>query len=176
MLSTKTDKKRLSNGFAITVIVGATILLAASLVWNLFQLENHLVETALTVARTAWEKDVVYRRWNAASGGVYTHVTPNNQPNPYLHASERDITSPSGQKLTMINPAYMTRQVHELGTQAYGILGHITSLKPIRPQNAADAWETQALRQAEKNRRPGGQPGADHERRALSAHDQAADH
>ncbi len=30
-------------------------------------------------------------------------------------------------------------------TEAYGIAGHITSLKPLRPQNAADEWEKSAL-------------------------------
>ncbi len=40
----------------------------------------------------------------------------------------------------------MTRQVHELATQLYGIKGHITSLKPIRPENAPDPWETEALK------------------------------
>ena len=33
----------------------------------------------------------------------------------------------------------MTRQVHELGASESGVIGHITSLKPIRPANAADA-------------------------------------
>ncbi len=39
----------------------------------------------------------------------------------------------------------MTRQVHELGREQYGHLGHITSLNPIRPENVADTWETKAL-------------------------------
>lgn len=45
----------------------------------------------------------------------------------------------------MVNPAYMTRQVHELAEDAYGVRGHITSLDPIRPENSADAWEIEAL-------------------------------
>lgn len=51
--------------------------------------------------------------------------------------------------LYLLNPAYMTRQVHELG-QRYGARGHITSLKPLRPENAPDAWETAALRAFEQ--------------------------
>jgi PAS domain-containing protein len=53
-------------------------------------------------------------------------------------------------KLTLINPAYMTRQVLELGAQTNGIQGHITSLKPIRPENAPDPWETAALEAFER--------------------------
>lgn len=40
----------------------------------------------------------------------------------------------------------MTRMVHEIATQAQGVLEHITSLKPLRPSNAPDAWEAEALR------------------------------
>jgi len=52
---------------------------------------------------------------------------------------------PSGQKLTMVNPAYMTRMVHELMAEGTGLTGHITSLTPIRPQNAPAEWEAKAL-------------------------------
>ncbi|MHC4326296.1 MAG: c-type heme family protein, partial [Planctomycetota bacterium] len=44
----------------------------------------------------------------------------------------------------------MTRQVHELGLEQYGSRGHITSLNPIRPANAADEWETKALQAFEQ--------------------------
>ena len=33
----------------------------------------------------------------------------------------------------------------EVLDQAAGMRGHITSLNPIRPQNAPDAWEAEAL-------------------------------
>lgn len=49
-----------------------------------------------------------------------------------------------------MNPAYMTRQSHELEKQKLGIRGHITSLHPIRPENAPDPWETEALRAFER--------------------------
>ena len=68
-------------------------------------------------------------------------------PNPYLsHIEDRDLTTTSGLDLTLMNPAYMTRQVLELGREQYGHQGHITSLNPIRPENAPDAWEAEALR------------------------------
>lgn len=44
----------------------------------------------------------------------------------------------------------MTRQVHELGLEKYGYRGHITSLDPIRPENAPDAWEKEAMVSFEK--------------------------
>ncbi|HIJ82184.1 MAG TPA: DUF3365 domain-containing protein, partial [Desulfuromonadales bacterium] len=64
---------------------------------------------------------------------------------------ERDIVTPSGRQLTLMNPAYMTRQVYELNNHNLNApQGHITSLKPIRPENAADPWERKALEFFEK--------------------------
>lgn len=61
-------------------------------------------------------------------------------PNPYLsQARERDIRTPSGLELTLVNSAYMTRQVFE--THGGEVVGHVTSLKPIRPENGPDAWK-----------------------------------
>ncbi len=113
-------------------------------------LQDHWKEAeqgALIEARALIEKDKIYRMWNAMHGGVYAPVTDNNPPNPYLTSvPERDIISPSGRRLTLINPAYMTRQVHELEGKSSGSLGHITSLKLMRPENKPDAWEERALR------------------------------
>jgi signal transduction histidine kinase len=49
-----------------------------------------------------------------------------------------------------MNPSYMTRQIHEMETEQCGLRGHITSLNPIRPANAADTWEIKALQAFEQ--------------------------
>jgi two-component system cell cycle sensor histidine kinase/response regulator CckA len=106
---------------------------------------------ALIAARSLIDKDILYRKWNAMHGGVYAPVTEKTPPNPYLtQLPERDIETPSGRKLTLINPAYMTRQVHELENKADGSHGHITSLKLLRPENKADDWEEEALKAFER--------------------------
>jgi two-component system NtrC family sensor kinase len=63
------------------------------------------------------------------------------QPNPFLDDPLRDLTAENGTKLTKINPAFMTRQIAELAASKRGVQFHITSLKPIRPQNKPMAWE-----------------------------------
>ena len=123
-----------------------TVLIGLSLAWNLRTQDSGILEAARIEARTAFEKDVIYRRWNAGHDGVYAPVTGVMQPNSYLNVPERDITTPLGKKLTKINPAYMTRQIHELALKENGVRGHITSLNPIRPANVPDPWETRALR------------------------------
>lgn len=49
-----------------------------------------------------------------------------------------------------MNPAYMVRQLNEEFADLCGVIGHLTSLKPIRPENAPDAWERSALEAFEK--------------------------
>ncbi|MEW5913851.1 MAG: DUF3365 domain-containing protein [Thermodesulfobacteriota bacterium] len=136
--------------YALAVAAAGTLLLGLSLWWNLRQHDQGVYQSALILARTSLEKDILYRRWSAGLGGVYAAVTPRTPPNPYLQVPERDIATPSGRRLTLINPAYMTRQVHELGDKALGVRGHITSLKPLRPANRPDPWERDALQQTER--------------------------
>ena len=123
-----------------------TVIIIASLVWNFFHMREMIFEEARIQAKIAFERDIIYRRWNAKHGGVYVPVTEETQPNPYLgDITERDIKMKSGKALTLINPAYMSRQIYELAKREYGMIGHITSLDPIRPENAPDPWEAKAL-------------------------------
>ena len=137
--------------YAWVLAVMWTVVVAASLVWNVVRVRHNTLEAARIQARVAHGKDVIYRRWNAGHAGVYVQVTEVTKPNPYLSdMPERDITTPSGKLLTLVNPAYMTRQVHELAEGEYGVRGHITSLNLIRPENAPDLWETEALQAFER--------------------------
>ena len=130
---------------AVAFFWSVVIVLFAA--WDYRQSSAATFEDARSAATEGYAKDVIYRRWAAMHGGVYAPVTPETPPNPYLSdLPERDITSPSGKKLTLINPAYMTRQVYELAKKETGYRGHLTSLNPLRPENAADEWETSALR------------------------------
>ena len=126
-----------------------TCTVCASFVWSWFEVDAKTVEAARIQARSSFEKDVIYRRWNAGMGGVYVPVTDKTSPNPYLKAPQRDILTTLGQNLTLINPAFMTRLVHEIQEGQSGTKGHITSLDPIRSENKADEWETRALKSFE---------------------------
>ncbi|HWR97711.1 MAG TPA: ATP-binding protein [Candidatus Methanoperedens sp.] len=140
------SRRKLSLELSIAALgVLGTLLLGVSLAWNVSQIRDRTLEEALVQARVAYEKDIVFRRWNSQHGGIYVdaRVTP---PNPYLAGiPERDLTTPSGKPLTLVNPAYMTRQLYELEATVSGLHGHITSLEPMREQNAPDPWERAAL-------------------------------
>ena len=114
--------------------------------WNLKSQDIAARNTARSAAKTAYEKDVVYRLWSSMHGGVYVPVTSYAEPNIYLEGiADRDLETEDGKRLTLINPAYMNRQVHEIELSRAGSRGHLTSLRPIRPGNEPDEWEREAL-------------------------------
>ncbi|HKZ18158.1 MAG TPA: DUF3365 domain-containing protein, partial [Geobacteraceae bacterium] len=135
------------TNLAIAVILAWSAIIGASALWNIHLVRQSSFQLAHAEAICSLDKDMVYRRWVARHGGVYVPITGDTPPSPYLlHVRERDITTPSGRALTLLNPAYMTRQVHEMGNRQYGIRAHITSLKPLRPENVPDQWELKSLR------------------------------
>lgn len=115
--------------------------------WDQSKTDRDLIFSLAEVeAKASYNKDLVYRRWASGHGGVYVPPSEKYPPSPYLsHIDDRDITTLTGKTLTLINPAYMTRQVHELAQEQYGVQGHITSLDPLRPENAPDPWERESL-------------------------------
>jgi signal transduction histidine kinase len=133
--------------YRLVLLAVWTAVICAELIWNVSLVRENTRENAHIQAQTTLEKDIVYRRWNASHGGVYAPVDETTRPNPYLvGVREREILTPSRRELTLINPAYMTRQVYDLAPKESGVFGHITSLNPVRPGNAADPWEAAALR------------------------------
>ena len=146
----KTNTLQLKR-YAVAIVLAWTLVISASLIWNIHFENKEALESVRIQAQSAYAKDIVYRSWNAVHGGVYVPMTEETQPNPYLSdIPERDIITPSGKMLTLINPAYMMRQVHELEKKEYGISGHLTSLNPINPNNAPDGWEAEALQAFEQ--------------------------
>lgn len=143
------DIKHIKQFFAI-VSLGFAFLLIGSLVWNIQNEKKATYELARVEAIGNYNKDLSYRRWAAMYGGVYVPVSDSVSPNQYLDfIPERDLLTADGKKLTLINPAYMTRLAFELEAKHYGGKGHITSLQPINPVNNPDKWEEKALRKIE---------------------------
>ncbi len=124
-----------------------SVIVAASLGWTIHFQGQAFQDTLHTEAAAIHAMDMEYRNWVIHSGGVYVPVAGKVVPSPWLsHVPERDITTPSGKKLTLLNSSYVVRLVHEgmVGGETK-LRGHIASLRPINPVNAADAWERQAL-------------------------------
>jgi PAS domain S-box-containing protein len=128
-----------------------TLLVAVLCLWSLHCHRQEIPGLARNSLITSVKKDIIYQKWGPGHGGVYVPESEHKPPNPYLsHIEERDITTPSGRSLTLVNPAYMTRQVDKIGTEQYKIRSRITSLNPIRPENSPKTWEKEPLKAFEK--------------------------
>jgi diguanylate cyclase (GGDEF)-like protein len=136
--------------YSLTLVLIWTVGILAPLGWNIYQLRQSILRVARTSAEISYNKDLIYRRWVSKQGGVYVPVSEMTPANPYLKVPNRDITTSDGLSLTLVNPAYMSRQVNELAMETGGFQGHITSLNPIRPKNRPDPWETEALKTFER--------------------------
>jgi len=135
----------------LTVTIFWLGVVTISLFWHVADEKREHEQLALETARAFFQQIVITRAWNAALGGVYGPAGENLPPNPYLKDPLRDLSTEQGLKLTKINPAYMTRQIAEIAARKKGIQFHITSLKPIRPQNGAADWEVEWLQSFEQS-------------------------
>ncbi len=148
----KPDEISKIRRYAVTCSVLWTLLLSSLFAAYVIDNRETVLEIAQSMAQVSFEKDVLFRRWAARHGGVYAPITAETPANPYLKdIPERDFSTPSGKRLTLINPAYMSRQIFEFTREQPNIpQGHITSLNPLRPENAPDAWEAQALKRLQQ--------------------------
>lgn len=136
-----TDRRSL---FIALVAWTLLVFLAALFYWN--DQTRQIIALAKNTAKTALNKDIATRTWTISHGGVYVPISEQTPPNPYLaHVPERDVQTPAGQQLTLMNSSYVLRQMTENYGSLYGEKTRISALKPLNPDNMADAWETKAL-------------------------------
>ncbi|MBA3998155.1 MAG: signal transduction protein [Candidatus Accumulibacter sp.] len=123
-----------------------TLVLAASLAWNLNNARRQAMDMAYAEARANLNKDISLRRWGTEHGGVYVPITDTQKSVPWLdHVPGRDVEAADGRRLTLLNPASMLRQMMDRYAEQYGIRGRIIGLRQLNPANAPDAWEREQL-------------------------------
>ncbi len=129
-----------------------SVISLLSIVFSVYLNLRQAKQTLVKIAETNISKDLNLRRWAASHGGVYVPVDSATQPNTNLkHIEERDIKTPLGKDLTLMNPAYMLRQYYEQFNNQENI-NRIFSNRPIRAENKADAWEMNALNQVKNGK------------------------
>lgn len=121
-----------------------TQLIAASAWWNVHSVNAHTTEIAAQRGRDLFTMIQLTREWNASHVGIYAIRSELAQPNTLLRTPNRDLETNDGLQLTMINAAYMTRQISELARR-HRFHFRMTSVDPLRQGNAPDAWERRAL-------------------------------
>lgn len=136
--------------FWLLPIVFWSLVVGLSFYSNWQALQRQALEIATTQGRDIFRIIEAMRLWNARHGGIYVLQSESSPPNPYLDVPERDPITLSGKHLTMLNPAYMSRQVADTILEQTGFRVHLTSLKPINPENKADFWEAEVLNSFER--------------------------
>lgn len=133
--------------FFLIFIIIWSLTLTASLIWNLFHFRKMVLEMATHEARISLEKDMVYRDLIIRNQPVYVGVSEETPSNPFLsHIPERDIITPSGEKLTLMPSAYMIKKLYNLTLKSPNHYINIVSLNPLNPKNYPDSWEKLAIK------------------------------
>ncbi|MCP4691713.1 MAG: PAS domain S-box protein, partial [Desulfobacterales bacterium] len=121
-----------------------TLFIAAVMIFGIIRTRCEIKIHAGSAAHDAIERVLAVKHWSAARGGVYAPSSANT-PNPHLaHVEERDIRTTDGRKLTLINPL-LGIPWNERFSESRGADVRMTSLAPLRPENAPDEWESAAL-------------------------------
>ncbi|MEH6473096.1 MAG: PAS domain S-box protein, partial [Halopseudomonas sp.] len=132
------------------VLVVWSLIIGGSLWWNLDKHHKQTLQVVKATARANFNKDQAFRLWATRHGGVYVAPTEDTPPSPWMaHLPERDVVTTDGNPLTLLNPAYMLRQMMDEYSELYGIQGRITGIVYLNPNNKADSWEEDAIRQFE---------------------------
>ena len=142
---------RLIYKYAFFIALFAVTVILFSLWINIQNIQNRTLSSIEENARTNFNKDLAFRLWATSHGGVYVKPTEKTPPSPWMaHVKNRDITTTTGEKLTLMNPAYMIRQMMQDYEKLYGIQGRIVGIKYLNPNNQANEWEEKAIRKFEQ--------------------------
>ena len=137
-------------------ILGLVIILTLSTTfyWMAQCQETQIIRQVNSRAKALFENVVLTRAWVARHGGVYIEKREGIEANPYLLKIPGLLVDFEGKNekiYTLRNPALVTRELSELGTErGEEFTFHITSLKPFNPGNAPTDWEARALQHFEQ--------------------------
>ena len=127
--------------FNISSVVGIFII---GIFIGLFLRNRELIENETIHRSRAHLKNIILtRNWNSRYGGVYVEKTEGVESNPYLE--KPDIVMADGTVYTMKNPELMAREISEFAVEDGMFTFHISSLKPLNPNNLPDEFEKKAL-------------------------------
>ena len=142
-----------ASGFVKKYLAGIGLLICLvvlSVFWGFYFRQAELIEKQQLYQGQAFFQEVVLmREWMAQHNGVYVKMTPGVTPNPYLlkvPGLRVVIRDEQGEQYTLKNPALATREISELAEKSGLFQFRITSLNPLNPANAPDAFEQEALR------------------------------
>ena len=133
--------------YTLALLTCWTLIVAGLTTLKLEHNKQSIHELAVSQARANFKKDTAFRLWATGHGRIYVPVNEHYSPDPYLEKIlDRDVTTKSGIKISLINPARIIREMNENFSHLYGVSGKVTSMNPLRSENAPDEWEANALK------------------------------
>lgn len=94
-------------------------------------------------AEMLYQNTQAVRDWVGGHGGVYVTVGEGIYPNPLLaNVPERDIVTPSGNRLTLFNSPALLRHISHDFESSTGTQIRLVSRLPVNRANALRPWET----------------------------------
>ena len=127
------------NRYILVLSLIWTVTIFILMGWNLTQINLYTLETARIQARSTYEKDIIYRSWNASHGGVYVPVTEKTQPNLYLvDIEEREIITPSGRLLTLIQ--FALKMLPMIGKRKLSRLSSLAKPSSVQLRNLMEKY------------------------------------
>ncbi len=130
---------------------GAILLLSYGLLFLYSSNKQHdlIYGQAKQQARMLHRQVLLTRKWVADHHGLYVVQTEHARPNPFLENPV--IQATDGKIYVQRNPAMVTRELSEYALKDGWCMFRVTSLKPINPANAPDAFERESLLQLQKS-------------------------
>ena len=81
-----------------------SLVIVCLAIWKVNSNAGIIHKLAESQAKAHFNKDKAFRLWLTGHGRLYVPVGDKYQPDPYLeHILDRDVTTPSGIKLSLIN-------------------------------------------------------------------------
>lgn len=135
-----------AHASAVCLASGWVLVIGFSFCWHWVEERDRARALAHAEATAIYEQDALLREWAARHGGVYVPISPLTVPNPLLaHLPERDLRTPSGRDLTLVNPAYLLRELEDLRGAQTGSQARSVVFVPMRAGPVPDDWEARAL-------------------------------
>lgn len=133
------------KGKFILAVVAILALSYGVLIAYTSHLQNRLViGQAEQQARMLYKQVLLTRQWVADHQGLFFIQSETTRPNAFLN--EPVMTAANGLTLVKRNPAMVTRELSEYAAKSGMGWFRVTSLRPVNPNNAPDAFEQESLR------------------------------
>jgi two-component system NtrC family sensor kinase len=105
--------------------------------------EQMILKQAEQQARMLYKQILLTRQWASDHNGLFILKRKGVEANPYLDLPT--VVDASGQTYFLRNPAMITRELSQYANRDGLGHFHVTSLKPINPQNSPDNFEQTSL-------------------------------